>query len=155
MTNFVTQIETCVRLHCINNCIFPKIQRIFLLYPKPRLNTSSKHLYTVLQSVFPFFSYSYENAHKFYMFTSLMHKLSHRNGKLLKIFTKVSGSIRTFRNPSSHSWAEFCAVWWDSCVKLANFRQINPNELELFQFTHTDKLCRFEKSVSLQMCLLL
>lgn len=25
-------------------------------------------------------------------------------------------------------------------VGLANFRQINPNELELFQFTHTDTL---------------
>lgn len=27
------------------------------------------------------------------------------------------------------------------CVKLGNFRQINPNELELFQFTQSDNFC--------------
>lgn len=87
-----------------------------------------------------FSSYSYDNAHKFHMFTSLMYKPSHRNGKLLKIITKVSGSIRSFRNPSEHIWAEFCAAWWDSLCKAGTFQQINPNELELFQFTQADKL---------------
>lgn len=138
---FHTNRNICILFHCINNYIFPRIQRIFLPYPKPRLNTSSKHLYTTLQSVFPFFS-AHIHMKMLTDFTCLPHWCinSHRNGKLLKIITKVSRSIRTLRNPSAHSWTEFCAVWWDSCVKLMNFRQINPKELELFHFTHTDKL---------------
>lgn len=141
-TNFFIQIETYV--YCYTALII-----IFFLEYKGFSYFTLNLSWTLPQSIyaqfficisFLFSSYSYENAHRFYMFTSLMHKLSHRNGKLLKIITKVSGSIRTFRNPSAHSWTELYAVWWDSCVKLVNFRQINPKELELFHFTPTDKL---------------
>lgn len=103
---------------------------------------------------FLFSSYSYENAHKFYVFTSLMY---HRNGKLIKIFTKVSGSIRSFRNPSAHSLAEFCAAWWDSLCKAGEFQTNKSKQIRSVtvypNWQTSVTLCSFEKSVSFQMCL--
>lgn len=144
-------------LHCINNYTFPRIQRrIFLLCQKSRLNKVFMNSSSICIS-FLFSSYSYENVYKFYMFTSLMYKLSHRNGKSLKIITNVSGSIMHFRNLSAHSWAEFCAVWWDSLYKTGKFQTniskrvrtvpVHPNWQTSVAF------CCFEKSVSLELCL--
>lgn len=112
----------CMLLHCIY--IFPRIQRgIFLLFPKPRLNTSSKHLWTVLQSVFPFFS---AHIHMIMLtnFTCLLHWCINRAIEMVNCSrlslksveaSGVSGILQNIFELSSVQRGEI------HCVKLAHF----------------------------------
>lgn len=133
-------------LHCINNYSFPRIKERFSSFTqnlgwtllKSFMNSSS-----ICISVL-FSSHSYENAHKFYMFTSLLlhwcinwaiGMVDCSRLSLMSVEASgVSGILQHIVQLSSVQCAEI------HCVTLANFRQINPNELELFQFTQTDKL---------------
>lgn len=64
-----------------------------------------------------------------------MSKLRPRNDDLLKIIAKVTGRSKSFRDLfSACSRSEF--VWCGKvlCIKLADFREISQQLLELLQF---------------------